>query len=79
MDKIHLFFFTTQLKKEGGTMSKEEKRKIILDQIAKIRDSGKTNMLDINGVINEANQHSFYELIVFIEDHQKEYLELLLN
>lgn len=48
-------------------------------QIEAIRRSGETNMLDINMVQWIANRDSCYELVIFIEDHRKEYIKYLLS
>ena len=46
-------------------------------QILAIRDSGETNMLDINTVQYIANREEYHELVVFIEDHRKEYINFI--
>lgn len=48
-------------------------------QIEAIRRSGETNMLDANMVQWIANRDNYYELVIFIEDHQKEYIKYLLS
>lgn len=50
----------------------------IKEQILAIRDSGVTNMLDANRVQVEANVRGFYELVVFIEESQREYARFIL-
>ena len=49
----------------------------IKEQILAIRDSGVTNMLDVNHVQVEANARGFYGLVVFIEEHRKEYVHFI--
>lgn len=49
----------------------------IKDQILAIRDSGATNMLDINRVQVEANVRGFYELVVFLEENRKAYTHFI--
>lgn len=60
-----------------------EQNRLISDklaaQILAIRDSGKVNMFDVRGVQAEANQQGFYELVVFLEEHRKEYAEFILT
>ena len=48
------------------------------EQILAIRDSGETNMFDVNAVQYLANQRSFHELVCFVEDHRKEYVTFIL-
>ncbi len=51
----------------------------IKEQILAIRDSGVTNMLDVNRVQYEANERGFYELVVFLIDHRDEYCRFILT
>jgi len=55
-------------------MTEEVKR-----QILAIRDSGLTNMMDANMVQRLANDNNFYELVIFIEEHRKEYVHFILT
>lgn len=48
-------------------------------QIEAIRKSGETNMLDTNMVQWIANRENYYELVLFIEDHRKEYAKYILS
>jgi hypothetical protein len=48
-------------------------------QILTIRDTGLTNMFDTNAVQCIANDMGFYELVVFIEEHRKEYAQFIIN
>lgn len=50
----------------------------VKDQILAIRDTGLTNMFDTNMVQRLAYERDFYELVVFIEEHKKEYCEFIL-
>lgn len=50
----------------------------IKEQILAIRDSGVTNMFDVNRVQYEANERGFYELVVFLINHRKEYSQFIL-
>jgi len=43
-----------------------------------IRDTGLTNMFDTNMVQRLAYERDFYELVVFIEEHRKEYVHFIL-
>ena len=49
----------------------------ISEQIMAIRDSGRTNMLDTNMVQIIANEMNFFELVIFIEEHRKEYVHFI--
>ena len=48
-------------------------------QILQIRKSGLTNMIDTITVQRIANEMHFYELVVFIEEHRKEYIQFILT
>lgn len=50
----------------------------IRNQILAIRDTGLTNMFDVNTVQWLANERGFYELVVFLEEHRKEYVRFIL-
>lgn len=49
----------------------------IRSQIMAIRDSGETNMLDVRTVQYIANREEFYELVVYLEEHSKEYIRFI--
>lgn len=49
----------------------------IREQIMAVRDSGRTNMLDTNMVQIIANEMNFFELVIFIEEHRKEYVHFI--
>lgn len=48
-------------------------------QIMSIRDSGKTNMLDSNTVQCIAYHKGYYELVVYIEEHRKDYFHFIMT
>ena len=50
----------------------------IKKQILAIRDTGLTNMFDVNTVQWLANERGFFELVVFLEEHRKEYVRFIL-
>ena len=50
----------------------------IKEQILIIRDTGLTNMFDIHMVQRLANDFDFYELVIFIEEHRKEYVQFIM-
>lgn len=51
----------------------------IKEQILDVRATGLTNMFDVNAVQRIANDMKFYELVVFIEEHRKEYVHFILT
>ena len=52
--------------------------KEIREQIMAIRDSGLTNMFDVNTVQRIANERDFFDLVIFIEEHKAEYVKFIL-
>lgn len=50
----------------------------IRSRILAIRDSGRTNMLDADAVQVIADDLDFHELVIFIEEHRREYAEFIL-
>ena len=50
----------------------------ILEQILIIRDSGMTNMFDMNMVQSLAFDQGFYELVIYIYEHPKEYFHFIM-
>lgn len=53
--------------------------KTVKKQILAIRDSGLTNMFDVRMVQRIANDLGFYELVVYLEEHSKEYVHFILT
>ena len=51
----------------------------VKEQILVIRDTGLTNMFDTNTVQRLAYERDFYELVVYIEEHPKEYINFILT
>jgi len=51
----------------------------IYDLVLSIRDSGICNMLDLVAVQREAYEKGYYELVIFLEEHRKEYVRLILT
>ena len=51
----------------------------IRKQIMAIRDSGLTNMFDVNAVQRIANERDFFDLVIFIEEHKAEYVNFILT
>lgn len=50
----------------------------IKEQILAIRDTGRTNMFDVNMVQRLAFERDFYELVCWLEDHKKEYVRFIM-
>ena len=53
----------------------EEVRKQIMD----IRDSGITNMFDINTVQRLAYERDFHNLVMYIEEHKAKYVKFIMT
>lgn len=51
----------------------------IKEQILAIRDTGLTNMFDVNTVQRLAYERDFYELVVYLEENRKEYVQFILT
>ena len=50
----------------------------VITQLAGVRETGATNMMDKSGVQSVADQCDFHELVVFIEDASNvQYMEAL--
>ena len=49
----------------------------VKQQIMAVRATGETNMLDTRMVQYIANREGFYELVIYIEDHRKEYAHFI--
>lgn len=50
----------------------------IKKQILAIWDTGLTNMFDTNMVQRLAYERNYFELVVFLEEHRKEYVRFIL-
>jgi len=48
-------------------------------QILAIRDTGLTNMFDVITVQRIANDMDFFELVVYLEEHRREYTHFILT
>jgi len=51
----------------------------VKEQILKVRDTGLTNMFDTRAVQRIANDMNFYELVIYLEEHRKEYSHFILT
>ena len=51
----------------------------IKDQILAIRDTGETNMFDVNMVAQIAMREGFYELVSYLQEHKPEYCRFIMT
>nr|WP_289698150.1 DUF5049 domain-containing protein [Enterocloster clostridioformis] len=51
----------------------------VREQILAIRDTGLTNMFDVNMVQRLAFERDFHELVIFLEEHREEYARFILT
>lgn len=52
---------------------------MVKEQVLAIRDTGLTNMFDVNMVQRLAYERDLYELVLYLEDHRKEYVNFILT
>ncbi len=51
----------------------------VREQILAVRDTGLTNMFDINAVQRIAYEMDFFELVTFLEDEKAKYVRFILT
>ena len=51
----------------------------IKEQIIAIRDTGLTNMFDVNAVQRIAGEMEFYELVIFLAEETAKYVKFILS
>ena len=51
----------------------------IREQILEIRATGATNMFDLPVVQRMAFDRDFFELVIFLEEHPKEYVHFIIT
>ena len=51
----------------------------IREQILAVRETGLTNMFDLTAVQRIAFSMDFFELVLFLEEHQREYVRFILT
>lgn len=51
----------------------------VREQILTIRNTGLTNMVDVNTVQRMAHEMNFFELVVFLEEHKDQYVRFILT
>ena len=52
---------------------------IVKEQILTIRETGISNMFDLPAVQRLAYERNFFDLVVYIEEHPKEYAHFILT
>ena len=52
---------------------------IVKEQILTIRETGITNMFDLPTVQRLAYERNFFDLVVYIEEHPKEYAHFIMT
>ncbi len=51
---------------------------IVKEQILAIRETGLTNMFDLPVVQRLAYERDFFDLVVYLEEHSKEYVHFIM-
>lgn len=51
----------------------------VKEQILEVRKTAETNMFDWKAVQVIANRKGFYELVIYLEEHRKEYINFILT
>ena len=51
----------------------------VKEQILAIRDTGLTNMFDVNMVQRLAYERDFYELVIYLEEHRSENVKFIMT
>lgn len=51
----------------------------VREQILAVRRTGLTNMFDITAVQRIAFDSGYYELVVFLEEHRREYVHFIMT
>jgi len=79
----HLYDFDANLLLEARCYSERCHRGIMSDQVVlqilTIKDSGETNMFDIEAVCNIAVRDGHYALADYLVDHEKDYVQFILT
>lgn len=52
---------------------------VIKQQILAIRATGEANMFDTRTVQYIANREGYFELVIYLEEHRKEYVDFILR
>jgi len=51
----------------------------VKEQVLKVRDTGETNMFDMEAVAAIAMRGGFYELVDYLQDYKKEYAHFIMT
>ena len=51
----------------------------VIQQILAIRETGETNMFDVTRVQRLANEKGYFELVLYLQEHKKEYARFILT
>ena len=51
----------------------------IKEQVLAVRNTGLTNMFDVNAVQRIAYDMGFFELVVYLEEHRRQYVHFILT
>ena len=51
----------------------------VIEQIMAIRETGETNMFDVTRVQRLAYEKGYFELVLFLLEHKKEYARFILT
>lgn len=56
-------------------------KRIVKDQILKVRDTGEVNMFDANGVMHIANREGWIDLVLYLMDrrNRSEYANFIIS
>ena len=72
--------FDTEILRQAAEDSRgSHMDEVVRGQIMAIRDTGEINMLDTRTVQRIANREGFYELVVYLEEHRREYANFILT
>lgn len=73
--------FDTEILRQAAQDSKGDSHmsEVVREQIMAIRDMGEANMLDTRAVQRIANREEFYELVIYLEEHRREYANFILT
>ena len=74
--------FDVRILMEAANQSKRRKTAMtatIIEQILAIRDTGETNMFDVNMVMRIADREGYYELVSYLADNRREYSRFILT
>lgn len=52
---------------------------VVKEQILAVRDTALTNMLDIPAVQKIASDMGYFELVIFLEENRKTYVQFILT